>query len=111
MTGHVVPPPYDASAHATIVAEVHDTQLHETDGSSDELGLRSIELKFSPKIDTEAPPVGAMFDGPLLLTAGAAQNRGVTLAFGKVRPAEAVGVPLHVPARADGKNRRTHRRS
>ena len=93
------------------MAEIHDVLLHETDSSSDAVGLRSIELKLIPESDTEPPPVGAMFDGPLLLTAGAAQNRGVTLAFGKVRPAEAVGVPLHVPARADGKNHRTHRRS
>ena len=68
-----VPPWWYVGAHATIVGDVQDALLHSTDGSSDELGLRSIELKFSPEIDTEAPPVGAMFDGPLLLTAGASK--------------------------------------
>ncbi len=73
MTGHVVPPPYDASAHATIVAEVHDAQLHETDGSSDALGVRSIELKFSPEIVAEAPPVGTMLEGSTQVPAGASK--------------------------------------
>ena len=56
----------------TIVDEVHDALLHTTDSSSDEVRLASIELKLSPEIDTEAPPVGAMFDGPAQVTTGAA---------------------------------------
>jgi hypothetical protein len=92
ITGRLVPPPYDASLHATIVAEVHDTERHETDSSSDALGLTSIEMKLSPKTATEPPPVGTMFDGPAQVTTGAATERRVTL----------------LAARGD---RRAHRRS
>ena len=66
-----VPPRYDAGSHASIVAVVHDALLHETDSSSDVVGVRSIELKFSPESLAEAPPVGATFDGPLPVTVGA----------------------------------------
>ena len=61
------------------MAEVHDALRHETDSSRDALGLASIELKLSPEIDMEAPPVGAMFDGPAQVTTGAAQDRRVPL--------------------------------
>ena len=70
---HPVPPPYDADAHVTVVPDVHDALLHANISTSDAVG--SCELKFSPQSDTEAPPVGAMFDGPFLVTAGAAQTR------------------------------------
>ena len=69
-----MPPPYDASAHATAVAEIHDALLHAVASSSDAVGEGSFALKFTPESDTEAPPVGAMFDGLTKLIAGAATN-------------------------------------
>jgi hypothetical protein len=68
-----LPPPYDASAHASLVAAVHDALLHTTDSSTDALGVRSFALKFSPVSVTEAPLVGAMFDGSTLVTTGASK--------------------------------------
>ena len=68
-----VPPWWYVGAHATIVGDVQDALLHSTEGSSDELGLRSIELKLSPEIATEAPPVGTKLDGSTLVPAGASK--------------------------------------
>ncbi len=64
-------PPYDADAHATLVPDVHDALLHATASTID--GVGSIKLKSSPEIVTETPPVGAMLDGPMPLTTGAAK--------------------------------------
>jgi hypothetical protein len=69
-----VRPPYDAAAHLTVVAVVHDAVLHSTDSSSDAEGLGSFLAKLSPVMDTDAPPVCAAFAGLMLLTAGAAHT-------------------------------------
>ena len=57
MTGRVVPPPYGAAAHVTVVPVVHDVLLHATDTPSNAVALGSIELKFKPEIVTKPPPV------------------------------------------------------
>ncbi len=56
-----VPPRYDAAAHATVVADVHEAVLHCTDSSSDAEGLGSIQAKLIPLMDTSTPPVCAAF--------------------------------------------------
>ncbi len=53
----LVPPPYDAGEHATAVADVHEVLLHLAVTSSDADGVRSIEAKLSPLMDTSTPPV------------------------------------------------------
>ena len=68
-----VPPPYDAAAHATAVADVHEVLLHSTDSSSDAEAVWSIEAKSSPLMVTDTPPVCAAFAGLMPLKAGAAQ--------------------------------------
>ena len=68
-------PPYDAAAHATAVADVHEVLLHCADSSSDAEGLGSFEAKLSPVMDTSTPPVCAAFAGLMLLTAGAAHTK------------------------------------
>ena len=82
----LVRPPYDAAAHLTVVAVVHDAVLHSTDSSSDAEGLGSFLAKLSPVMDTDAPPACAPFAGLMLLTAGAAHTE------------QAIMV-LHVPRR------------
>ncbi len=81
-----VPPRYDAAAHATVVADVHEAVLQCTESSSDAEGLGSIQAKLSPLMDTSTPPVCAAFAGLKLLTAGAAHTE------------QAIMV-LHVPRR------------
>ena len=70
----LVPPRYDAAAHPTPVADVHEAVLHSTDSSSDAEGLGSVEAKCSPLMVTDTPPVCAAFAGLMLLTAGAAHT-------------------------------------
>ena len=65
-------PPYDAAAHATVVADVHEVLLHSTDSSSDAEAVWSIEAKSSPLMVTDTPPVCAAFAGLMLVKAGAA---------------------------------------
>ena len=68
----LVPPLYDAAAHASAVADVHKVLLHCTESSSDAEGLGSFEAKLSPVMDTSTPPVCAAIERkPMLLTAGA----------------------------------------
>ena len=68
-------PLYDAAAHATAVADIHEELLHSTDSSSDADGLGSFEAKLSPsRVVTDAPPVCAAFAGLVPVTAGAAQR-------------------------------------
>jgi hypothetical protein len=74
-----VPPRYDAAAHATVVADVHEELLHSTDSSSDADGVGSFEAKFSPLMATSTPPVCAAFAGLVLLTVGAAHARAKRL--------------------------------
>jgi hypothetical protein len=69
-----VPPRYDAAAHRTVVAVVHEAVLHSADSSSDAEGLGSVEAKWSPLMVTDTPPVCAAFAGLMLLTAGAAHS-------------------------------------
>jgi hypothetical protein len=75
----LVPPPYDAAAHLTVVAVIHEAVLHcaaaAADSSSDADGVGSIIAKFCPLMVTDAPPVCAAFAGLLLLTAGAAHTK------------------------------------
>ena len=71
----LVPPPYDAAAHASAVADVHEVLLHCTDSSSDAEGLGSFEAKLSPVMVTDTPPVCAAFAGLMLLKAGAAHTK------------------------------------
>jgi hypothetical protein len=83
----LVLPPYDAAAHLTVVAVVHEVVPHSTDSSSDAEGLGSVEAKLSPsRVVTDAPPACAPFAGLMLLTAGAAHTE------------QAIMV-LHVPRR------------
>ena len=71
----LAPTLYDAAAHATAVADVHEELLHSTDSSSDADGLGSFEAKLSPsRVVTDAPPVCAAFVGLMQLTAGAAHT-------------------------------------
>ena len=70
----LVPPPYDAGEHASLVADVHEVLLHSTDSSSDADGVGSIEAKLSPLMDTDTPPVCAAFAGLMLVKAGAAHS-------------------------------------
>ena len=71
----LVPPPYDAAAHASAVTDVHEVLLHCTDSSSDAEGLGSVEAKLSPsRVITDAPPVSAAFAELMLVKAGAAQS-------------------------------------
>ncbi len=70
----LVPPPYDAAAHASAVTDVHEVLLHCTDSSSDAEGLGSVEAKLSPLMVRDAPPVSAAFAGLMLVKAGAAQS-------------------------------------
>ena len=73
MTGRVVPPPYGADAHATLVPDVHDALLHATPSSSDVVPVGSFELKFSPETVTKLPPaLTAMLDGKTSVRTGAA---------------------------------------
>ena len=51
-TSRVVPPPYGAAAHVTVVAVVQDALLHATASSSDVVGVGSFALKFSPESAT-----------------------------------------------------------
>ena len=69
----LVPPRYDAAAHASAVADVHEELRHSTDSSSDADGVGSIEAKLSPLRVTDAPPVCAAFNEELE-TAGAAHS-------------------------------------
>jgi hypothetical protein len=69
-----VPPLYDAAAHASVVADVHEVLLHCTESSSDAEGLGSFEAKLRPLMVTDAPPVSAAFAGLTLVKAGAAQS-------------------------------------
>ena len=88
-------PPYDAAAHATVVADVHEVLLHCADSSSDAEGLGSFLSKLSPsRVVTDAPPVCAAFAGLMLLTAGAAHTE------------QAIMV-LHVPQRTAAQGART----
>jgi hypothetical protein len=74
MTGRVVPPPYGAAAHVTVVPDVHDVLLHATSSSSDIVVVGSFELKFSPVTVTEAPALTAMLDGKTSVRTGPAQS-------------------------------------
>ena len=69
-----VPPRYDAAAHASVVADVHEVLLHCTDSSSDAEGLGSFAAKLSPLMVTDAPPVCAPFARLMLVGAGAAHT-------------------------------------
>ena len=71
----LVPPRYDAAAHASAVADVHEELLHSTDSSSDAEAVWSIEAKSSPLMVTDTPPVCAAFAGLMLLKAGAAHTK------------------------------------
>ncbi len=71
----LVPRPYDAAAHATVVVDVHEALLHGTSSSSDAVALGSIDAKFRPPTVTVAPPVCAAFVPQVKETAGAAQSR------------------------------------
>ena len=73
-TVRLVPPRYDAAAHASAVADVHEVLLHCTDSSSDAEGLGSVEAKLCPLMVTDAPPVPAAFAGLMLVKAGAAHS-------------------------------------
>jgi hypothetical protein len=82
-----VPPRYDAAAHASAVAVIHEVLVHSTDSSSDAEGVWSVEAKLCPsRVITDAPPVCAAFAGLMLLKAGAAHTE------------QAIMV-LHVPRR------------
>ena len=72
----LVPPRYDAAAHATAVADVHEVLLHCTDSSSDTEGVWSFESKASPLMVTGKanPPVCAAFAELMLVKAGAAHS-------------------------------------
>ena len=74
-TVRLVPPPYDAAAHASVVADVHEALLHGTYSSSETVALGSIDAKFRPPTVTVAPPVCAAFVGRALVSVGAAQSR------------------------------------
>jgi hypothetical protein len=74
-TVRLVPPPYDAAAHATVVADVHEALLHGTSSSSETVALGSIDAKFRPPTVTVAPPVCAAFVPQVKETTGAAQSR------------------------------------
>ena len=67
-------PLYDAAAHATAVADIHEELLHSTDSSSDADGVGSTIAKFCPLVVTDTPPVCAAFAGLVLVTAGAAHT-------------------------------------
>ena len=86
----LVPPPYDAAAHLTVVAVIHEAVLHcaaaAADSSSDADGVGSIIAKFCPLMVTDAPPVCAAFAGLKLVKAGAAHTEQAILM-------------LHVPRR------------
>ena len=86
----LMPPPYDAAAHLTVVAVIHEAVLHcaaaAADSSSDAEAVWSIEAKSSPLMVTDTPPVCAAFAGLLLLKAGAAHT-------------EQAIMMLHVPRR------------
>ena len=69
-----MPPRYDAAAHASVVAVVHEVLLHSTDSSSDAEGVGSFAAKSSPLMVTDTPPVCAAFAGLMLVTAGAAHS-------------------------------------
>jgi hypothetical protein len=72
----VVLPLYDAAAHATVVADVHEVLLHSTASSSDAEGLGSFLAKLSPsrEVTDAAPPVCAAFARLMLVKAGAAHS-------------------------------------
>ena len=70
----LVPPRYDAAAHASAVTVNHEVLLHCTDSSSDAEGLGSFAAKLSPLMVTDAPPVCAAFAGLMPVTAGAAHS-------------------------------------
>ena len=55
----LVPPRYDAAAHASAVTDIHEVLLHCTDSSSDAEGLGSVAAKLCPLMDTDLPPVCA----------------------------------------------------
>ncbi len=67
----LVPPPYDAATHASVVADVHEALLHGTYSSSETVALGSIDAKFRPPTVTVAPPVCAPFAPRVKETAGA----------------------------------------
>jgi hypothetical protein len=77
----LVPPRYDAAAHATAVADVHEVLLHCTDSSSENEGVWSFESKASPLMVTGKanPPVCAAFAELMLVKAGAAHARAKRL--------------------------------
>jgi hypothetical protein len=52
----VVPPRYDAAAHASAVDDVHEVLLHCTNSSSDAVGVGSLEAKLSPLMITNDFP-------------------------------------------------------
>ena len=71
----LVPPRYDAPAHASAVADIHEVLLHCTDSSSDAEGLGSFAAKLSPsRVIRDLPPVCAALKGLMLVKAGAAQS-------------------------------------
>ena len=73
-TVRLVPPRYDAAAHASVVTVNHEVLLHCTDSSSDAEGVGSLAAKSSPLMVTDTPPVCAAFAGLMLVTAGAAHS-------------------------------------
>ncbi len=75
IAARLVLPTYDAAAHPTAVADVHEVLLHCADSSSDAEGLGSFLAKLSPsRVVTDAPPVCAAFAGLKLVKAGAAHT-------------------------------------
>ena len=70
----VVPPWYNADAHATAVADVHEELLHSTDSWRDTEGVESIEAKLIPLMVNDAPTVGAAFLGIMTVKTGAAHS-------------------------------------